>query len=177
MFCSNCGAQLPDGSAFCSECGQHLVQAQPQQPLQQPIQQFTQPMPAYQQPTTVVNVYQTRKDPELGSSYATTSLVCGIIALLTCGIFLPSFILSIVGIKKAGTAKALGYTSAKRVVGKTLSIIALILSFVAPFILFISIFYSGISAYTERAQEASRQVQEHNSKVQEVQERSIDDGE
>ena len=40
MFCQYCGAQIPDGSAFCSACGakQQVVQ-QPQQTYQQPASQ------------------------------------------------------------------------------------------------------------------------------------------
>ena len=35
MFCNNCGAQLPDGSKFCTACGATLAQdAAPQQPQQ-----------------------------------------------------------------------------------------------------------------------------------------------
>ena len=49
MFCHNCGAQMPDGVKFCTNCGQKLyeepqneVQAQPQ-PQAQPQQPYTQP--------------------------------------------------------------------------------------------------------------------------------------
>ncbi len=51
MFCINCGAQLPDGSKFCCQCGTALpvigqAAPQPAQPVyQQPVQQ-----PVYQQP-------------------------------------------------------------------------------------------------------------------------------
>ena len=51
MFCPHCGAQLPDGTAFCTSCGKPTAQQAPdqqafqQQPYQQPNQQ------PYQQPT------------------------------------------------------------------------------------------------------------------------------
>ena len=53
MFCPNCGAQLPDGAAFCSVCGQPQQKArpayqQPQQNYQQPY--YQQPQQNYQQP-------------------------------------------------------------------------------------------------------------------------------
>ena len=53
MFCPNCGAQLPDGAAFCSVCGQPQQNArpayqQPQQNYQQPY--YQQPQQNYQQP-------------------------------------------------------------------------------------------------------------------------------
>jgi len=180
MFCSNCGAQNPDGSSFCSGCGQPLVQAQPQQPvqqpvqqtyqqpMQQPVQQFSQPMPAYQ--PQMASQYQAPElNPELGSSCATASLVCGLIAFFTSSLFLPSLILSIVGIKKANTAKRLGDNSGKRKAGKVFSIIALIASFIMPFILIASIITMGAASYVDRAKEASRSVEEHNSRVEEVQ--------
>ena len=48
MFCPNCGAQNPEGVAFCGSCGTPLGAAQ-QQPVQQPAQQPVQ-QPQYQQP-------------------------------------------------------------------------------------------------------------------------------
>ena len=61
MFCHNCGAQMPDGVKFCTNCGQKLYeepqnevkaqpqpQAQPQQPYTQPQAQV-QPQPYYPQ--------------------------------------------------------------------------------------------------------------------------------
>ena len=41
MFCSNCGKQIPDGSAFCPECGATLggAQAAPQGAAMQNFQQ------------------------------------------------------------------------------------------------------------------------------------------
>ncbi|MBR6704720.1 MAG: zinc ribbon domain-containing protein [Lachnospiraceae bacterium] len=48
MFCPNCGAQLPDGAAFCSVCGQPQQKARPA--YQQPQQNYQQPQQNYQQP-------------------------------------------------------------------------------------------------------------------------------
>lgn len=42
-FCSNCGAQVPEGTKFCSECGQKLDIA-PQQPREKPVQNYTPPV-------------------------------------------------------------------------------------------------------------------------------------
>lgn len=49
MFCRNCGTQLPDGTAFCSNCGQGTTATAP--PTQAPPVQMQQPAPppAYQQ--------------------------------------------------------------------------------------------------------------------------------
>ena len=53
MFCSNCGAQVPDGTKFCPNCGAQIAQAGPAQtePAQsQPQQQYSQPQQGqYQQ--------------------------------------------------------------------------------------------------------------------------------
>lgn len=54
--CTHCGSQLPEGSTFCPNCGQSVIQ-QPQQPqYQQPQQpQYQQPQPQYQQPYQPAN--------------------------------------------------------------------------------------------------------------------------
>ena len=52
MYCPNCGAQLPDGAAFCNVCGQPQQNARPayQQPQQNYQQPYQQPQQNYQQP-------------------------------------------------------------------------------------------------------------------------------
>jgi len=49
-YCSNCGKELADGSAFCSECGapQQTFQSEQQQAYQESVHQ--QAPPQYQQP-------------------------------------------------------------------------------------------------------------------------------
>ena len=56
MFCTKCGQQLPDGSAFCSVCGAPQAAPAPQPQYQQPVQpQYQQPVqPQYQQPAQAV---------------------------------------------------------------------------------------------------------------------------
>lgn len=53
MFCPKCGKELPDGSKFCSACGNHLADVMPE-PEQQPesIPQW-QPEPVPEQPEPV----------------------------------------------------------------------------------------------------------------------------
>lgn len=41
MFCTNCGNQIAEGSAFCPYCGTSLAQSQPQQP-QAPVNPVAQ---------------------------------------------------------------------------------------------------------------------------------------
>lgn len=53
MFCTKCGAQFADGSAFCPTCG-NPVNAAPQQPVQPQYQQPAYQQPVYQQPAPQV---------------------------------------------------------------------------------------------------------------------------
>lgn len=51
MFCSNCGSQIADGSAFCPACGAQLNAGQPApQAYSQPFPQQTYAQPVYGQP-------------------------------------------------------------------------------------------------------------------------------
>lgn len=61
MFCTKCGSQFADGSAFCPNCGAP-VNAAPEQPVQpeQPVYQ----QPVYQQP-----VYQQPAQPQYQQPY------------------------------------------------------------------------------------------------------------
>lgn len=52
MFCKNCGAEIPDGSAFCGNCG---MKASVEPVQQEPVNQYASPDPqAYRaEPTSV----------------------------------------------------------------------------------------------------------------------------
>ncbi len=52
MFCSNCGKEIPDGSAFCINCGAKVDAELPAQPpvQQPPVQAPVNQQPYYQQP-------------------------------------------------------------------------------------------------------------------------------
>lgn len=47
MFCNNCGANIPDGSSFCPNCGTRF--GQPNMGYQQPNMGYQQPNMGYQQ--------------------------------------------------------------------------------------------------------------------------------
>ena len=49
MFCPNCGANLPEGTAFCGSCGA-AQKTQQQAPMQQPAYQAPTQQPVYQAP-------------------------------------------------------------------------------------------------------------------------------
>lgn len=73
-FCTNCGAQVPDGTKFCPSCGQKMAggaapsaAAPAQQSYQQPAQQDYQQQGGYQQPQ------QQSYQPPTQQSYANTA--------------------------------------------------------------------------------------------------------
>ena len=60
MFCTKCGTQLPDGSAFCTNCGASIAVA-PMQPVSQ-VEQNAQPNPyVAQEPVAQPNPYMAQE--------------------------------------------------------------------------------------------------------------------
>lgn len=97
MFCRSCGTQLPDGTAFCANCGTKVeVQPAPQPAFEAPQQ------PVYTAPQTapVVAPERPQEDPEV-NSLATTTLILGIVGLALSELGLPGLIVSNIGLKKA----------------------------------------------------------------------------
>ena len=84
MFCGKCGKQNPEGSAFCSSCGNQMgVSVQPSAPVQQPV--YNNSAQVVQQPINnpvqqPIN-YQTNPVPPVKKGGFTKGQV-GIIALL-----------------------------------------------------------------------------------------------
>ena len=112
MFCPNCGKQIPDGLAFCSECGASLKDT-----AQQPV--YDQ-QPAYQQPVQAA--------PEVNTSPA---MVLSIVALALAELGIPGLILAIIARKKVKACQAAGAPLAGKLkVANILSRVALILSIV-----------------------------------------------
>lgn len=137
MFCANCGANIPDNSRVCTNCGVPVNQQDGFQPdsFQQPVvgqpayQQPAPVQPVYQQPTPVQPVYQQPAPSVPGKGMAVTSMVLGIVALalfciwylaLPCGIV--GLALGVVGMNKA---KAVGMKSSMAVAGIACSCVAL----------------------------------------------------
>ena len=63
MFCKNCGAEIPEGSAFCGNCGMKV----PAEPVQEPVnQQYQQPEEPQQpqQPEAPQDTYQSYQQPQ-----------------------------------------------------------------------------------------------------------------
>ena len=102
MICPNCGNQIADGTAFCTNCGTQLNNAAPEQPAQnyqQPVQNYQQPAQNYQQP---VQNYQQPVQPTLMNAENPTAgkaLALGIVSLCLCWLPVASIILGIFAIK------------------------------------------------------------------------------
>ena len=86
MFCTKCGANLPDGTAFCSSCGR--PQGQPANAQQPQEQQPAQGQPYAQQP------YYLPINPAPTNGMAIAGLACSLFGV-TC---LFGLIFSIVGL-------------------------------------------------------------------------------
>lgn len=121
MICRNCGAQIADGSSFCTECGapvqQESIQQQPAQPQYTPVEpQYTPYQPA-------VN-----NDPALN---ATPILITGILALALSWSGIGGLICAIICMSKVKKYQAAGgVISGKAKVGKILGTVGLIFSII-----------------------------------------------
>ena len=120
MICNQCGAQIPDGSNVCPNCGA-AVSAQPQ--YQQPYQ--AQPVQA--QPNT---------------------LTFGILSLVFCETVILGLIFAIIGRKKGKAFIAQGGTlTGASKVGFILSKVGLILSilFIVYWVIWIALLAAGVA--------------------------------
>lgn len=146
LYCTHCGAELVEGTAFCPICGAGQVQAvRPPEPAAdtepayrnqaqpQPYQQPVYQQPAYQQPVYPQTVsqqnYQMPATTLTGAAkiLSIISMVCGLLSLVSSfGGFTPgiaALVLSSIAKKKApGVPNAMAKT------GKITGIIGIILS-------------------------------------------------
>lgn len=88
MFCNKCGANLPDGTTFCPNCGTPLANSGPVYPGYNPMQQPGYPAPVNQP----------------GKGLAVAALVMGILSFLCFPV-----ITGALGIIFGGVAKSKGY--------------------------------------------------------------------
>lgn len=164
MFCESCGSQVPDGQAFCSNCGKPVAQpvqpaAQPVQPVQQyaqPVytQPVAQPVQQYVQPAPVVVVQQ--QPAKRGNGMATAGLVFGILTLvffwfpgLDWLFGLLGLIFSIVGVAR------------KNVGGKGAAIAGLVLTLlgsIISFIFFFAVLGASLTSYMDAAEQAAQTI-------------------
>ncbi len=104
MFCTNCGAQIQDGVAFCGSCGAAVAKKEPQSPpnYQQPnFNNYQQPPgynyqqpnyqpPNYQQQNYQQNggYYQAYGNPDYKAPIYSKNLgTCILLSIITCGIY------------------------------------------------------------------------------------------
>ena len=139
MICKNCGAQIPDGSAFCTECGTR-IQEEPavQEPVQEEpaVQEPVQEEPAVQEP--VQPEYVPYEQPVVTDAAQNTTpiLILGILAVALNSIpyvgWIGGIICAILCSKKVKEYLAAGGALAgKAKVGKILGTVGLILSIVS----------------------------------------------
>ena len=144
MYCGKCGANVPDGNVFCSNCGAP-VSGSADQPSSFP---GAQPVP-------VIMVNQPA--PVRSNGIAIVGLVFSIIGL--CAFWIPYFglcfaglglIFSIIGVAKKNAVKGAAIT------GLVLSIVAVFLGFVLLL---------GIGTYLNKAKAASESQSEYASSL------------
>lgn len=171
MFCESCGASVPDGQAFCSNCGAPVTQAAPQaapaQPVyQQPVAQPVQPV--YQQPVVAQPVVaqpvvaqpavqQVIVQQPKSSGLAIAGLIMGIFTLIFCWVPVVGFILGILGLifSIAGIAKKNGGAKGAAIAGLVMTILGAVISI----IMFAALLAQGTSSYMEAAQSAQASVE------------------
>ena len=152
-FCSNCGAELTEGTAFCPNCGagqvrtfgadeQVAVAAEPEVLPAEPVYQ----VPVYQAP-----VYQPQAEPAVLPTSAKIlgliSMICGLLSLVSCYVgfaySIPALILANIASKKAP-----GIPNGKAKVGKITAIIGIVISVIC-FIIYVALVAAGTESFME----------------------------
>ena len=127
MFCTNCGAQINDGTKFCPKCGVQV--GGEQAPVVTPVEPVVEHVEA-------VRV----KDN------STSIMVLGIIALALCELGIPGIILGAIAKKKANEfAKDHGMIYGKAKVGRILGNFGFIIGIVMT--VFWVIYIGAIASY------------------------------
>ena len=112
-FCTNCGAQVPDGSAICPNCGTQLAPA-------------AAPQPTYQAPVYQAPAYQPAPTVDNGPVFT-----FGLLAVIFCGSGLLGLIFAIIAKKKIKNYVAAGgQLTGKAKAGSIMATIGLIVSIV-----------------------------------------------
>lgn len=132
MFCSNCGAQIVEGSAFCTQCGAKIGLNQMDQ-TQEP-QQTNNMQQAYQQPNMqMASMNNTSRMPRI------ISMIGAVLAVIGC--FLPFYSISAFGYSEYKT-----YADGDGMLVIILAIVTLVLCAISRKALYkISLITSGLS--------------------------------
>ena len=131
MICKNCGAEIADGSAFCTQCGAPVQQEQPQaQPQPQPVYNAAVSTPAPEgKPILILGILSLALN-----SIPYVGWIGGLICAIICAKKVKAYLAA--GGQLTGVAK----------VGKILGTVGLIVSIVSAVIWFIAIIVAIIAA-------------------------------
>ena len=156
-FCSNCGAELTEGTAFCPNCGAGQVRTFG---ADEPVAVAAEPEvlpaePVYQEPVYQAPVYQSQAEPAVLPTSAKIlgliSMICGLVSLVSCYVgfaySIPALILANIASKKAP-----GIPNGKAKVGKITAIIGIVISvicLIAYFAGLFSLMHSGTGSFME----------------------------
>ena len=156
-FCSNCGAELTEGTAFCPNCGAGQVRTFG---ADEPVAVAAEPEvlpaePVYQEPVDQAPVYQPQVEPAVLPTSAKIlgliSMICGLVSLVSCYVgfayAIPALILANIASKKAP-----GIPNGKAKVGKITAIIGIVISvicLIAYFAGLFSLMHSGNGSFME----------------------------
>lgn len=152
-FCSNCGAELTEGTAFCPNCGAGQVRTFG---ADEPVAVAAEPEvlpaePVYQEPVYQAPVYQSQAEPAVLPTSAKIlgliSMICGLVSLVSCYVgfaySIPALILANIASKKAP-----GIPNGKAKVGKITAIIGIVVSVIC-FIIYVALVAAGTESFME----------------------------
>lgn len=152
-FCSNCGAELTEGTAFCPNCGAGQVRTFG---ADEPVAVAAEPEvlpaePVYQEPVDQAPVYQPQAEPAVLPTSAKIlgliSMICGLVSLVSCYVgfmySIPALILANIASKKAP-----GIPNGKAKVGKITAIIGIVVSVIC-FIIYVALVAAGTESFME----------------------------
>lgn len=163
-FCSNCGAELTEGTAFCPNCGAGQVRTfgaeEPTAVVPEPEVIPAEPVsqaPVYQEPVYQAPVYQApvcqpepATLPTSAKILGLISMICGLLSLVSCyagfAYSIPALILANIAFKKAP-----GVPNTKAKVGKITGIIGIVVSVICliAYIAYIVWMATGAAVFTE----------------------------
>ena len=152
-FCSNCGAELTEGTAFCPNCGAGQVRTFG---ADEPVAVAAEPEvlpaePVYQEPVDQAPVYQPQVEaavlPTSAKILGLISMICGLLSLVSCHVgfaySIPALILANIASKKAP-----GIPNGKAKVGKITAIIGIVVSVIC-FIIYVALVAAGTESFME----------------------------
>ena len=151
-FCSNCGAELTEGTAFCPNCGAGQVRTIG---ADEPVAVAAEPEVLPAEPVYQAPVYQSQVEPAVLPTPAKIlgliSMICGLVSLVSCYVgfvySIPALILASIASKKAP-----GIPNGKAKVGRITAIIGIVISvicLIAYFAGLFSLMLSGTESFME----------------------------